>query len=100
MDRPGVRQVTEGSGEQGKMEEIGCKIICSPPTTLAVKGEMMMMMKVYQRYILKDGKKMKTYDSTASSEFDSCGKLGLCPNGRTGLHWSRSLAKFSQVVSF
>ena len=58
-----------------------------------------MMMKVFQRYILKDGKKVRTYDWTASSEFDSCGKLGLCPNGRTGLHWSRSLAKFSQVVS-
>ena len=23
MDRPGVRQVAEGSGEQGKMEETG-----------------------------------------------------------------------------
>ena len=40
MDRPGVRQVPlqEGSGEQGKMEETGCKIICGAPTTLAVKG--------------------------------------------------------------
>ena len=38
MDRPGVRQVPEGSGEQGKMEEIGCEIICGAPTTLAVKG--------------------------------------------------------------
>ena len=38
MDRPGVRQVPEGSGEQGKMEESGCKIICGAPTTLAVKG--------------------------------------------------------------
>ena len=28
MDRPGVRQVPEGSGEQGKMEETGCEIIC------------------------------------------------------------------------
>ena len=28
----------EGSGEQGKMEEIGCKIICKAPTTLAIKG--------------------------------------------------------------
>ena len=37
MDRPGVRQVPEGSGEQGKMEEIGCKIISVAPTTLAVK---------------------------------------------------------------
>ena len=40
MDRPGVRQVTEGSGEKGKMEETGCEIICGAPTTLAVKGEM------------------------------------------------------------
>ena len=44
MDRPGVRQVPEGSGEQGKMEKTGCKVICGAPTTLAVKGLMMMMM--------------------------------------------------------
>ena len=40
MDRPGVQQVSEGSGEQGN----GCKIICGAPTTLAVRGLMMMMM--------------------------------------------------------
>ena len=44
MDRPGVRQVREGSGEEGKIEKTGCKIICGAPTTLAVKGLMMMMM--------------------------------------------------------
>ena len=38
MDRPGVRRVSEGSGEQGKMEETGCEIICGAPTALAVKG--------------------------------------------------------------
>ena len=38
MDRPGVRQVPEGSGGQGKMEKTGCEIICGAPTTLAVKG--------------------------------------------------------------
>ena len=38
MDRPGVRQVTEGSGEQGRMEETGCEIICGAPTALTVKG--------------------------------------------------------------
>ena len=50
IDRPGVRQVPEGSGEQGKMErkkerkkKTGCKIICGAPTTLAVKGLMMML---------------------------------------------------------
>ena len=45
MDRPGVRQVPEGSGEQEKKKEekTGCKIICGSPTTLAVKGLMMMM---------------------------------------------------------
>ena len=44
MDRPGVRQVPEGSGEQGKTEKTGCQIICGAPTTLVVKGLMMMMM--------------------------------------------------------
>ena len=43
MDRPGVRLVPEGRGEQGKMEKTGCKIICGAPTTLAVKVLMMMM---------------------------------------------------------
>ena len=38
MDRPGVRQVTEGSGEHGKIKETGCEIICDAPMTLAVKG--------------------------------------------------------------
>ena len=44
VDRPGVRQVPKGSGEQGKMEKTGCKIVCGAPTTFAVKGLMMMMM--------------------------------------------------------
>ena len=44
MNRPGVRQVPESSGEQGKMEKTGCKIICGAPMTLAVKELMMMMM--------------------------------------------------------
>ena len=38
MDRPGVHQVPEGSGEQEKMEETGCEIICGAPTTLTVEG--------------------------------------------------------------
>ena len=49
MDSPGVRQVSEGSGEQGKMEKTGCKSISGAPTTLAVKGLMIMMMMM--RYI-------------------------------------------------
>ena len=55
MDRPGVRQVPKGSGEQEKMEKTGCKIIFDAPTTLAVKGLMMMMMMMkhaYTRYTL------------------------------------------------
>ena len=31
MDRPGVCQVPEGSGEQTKMEETGCEVICGVP---------------------------------------------------------------------
>ena len=46
MDRPGVRQVPEGGREQGKMEKTGGKIICGAPTTLAVKGLMMIMILV------------------------------------------------------
>ena len=38
MDRPGFRQVPEGSVEQGKMGETGCEIMCGAPTTLAVIG--------------------------------------------------------------
>ena len=38
MDRPGVRQVPAGSGEQGKLEETVCEIICDAPTILAIKG--------------------------------------------------------------
>ena len=37
MDRPGVRQVPEGGGEQGKMEKTGCRIICGAPATLAAE---------------------------------------------------------------
>ena len=32
------------SGEEGKMEKTGCKVICGASATLAVKGLMMMMM--------------------------------------------------------
>ena len=38
MDKPGVRNVPQGSGEHGKMEKTGCKIIYGAPTTLSVKG--------------------------------------------------------------
>ena len=43
---PAVQQVPEGSGEQGKMEKTGCKIICGAPTTLVIKGLMMMMINI------------------------------------------------------
>ena len=36
MDGPGVCQVPEGSGEQRKMKETGCEIICGAPMTLMV----------------------------------------------------------------
>ena len=38
MDRPGVRQIPEGSGEQEKMEETGCEIVFGAPMTVTVKG--------------------------------------------------------------
>ena len=51
MDRPGVRQVPEGNGEQGKMEKTGCEIIRGVPTTLAVKGLMIMIMMMMMRVL-------------------------------------------------
>ena len=36
--RPGICQVPESSGEQGKMKESSCKIVCGAPTTITVKG--------------------------------------------------------------
>ena len=41
MDRTGVRKDEDITG---KMEECGCQIICGAPTTLAVKGQLMMTM--------------------------------------------------------
>ena len=38
MDKPGVRQVPGGNGEQRKMEETGCEVIYGAPATPAVKG--------------------------------------------------------------
>ena len=38
-DRPGVRQVLEGIGEQRKMEAVGCEAICGAPKSPAVKGQ-------------------------------------------------------------
>ena len=55
MDRPGVRQVSDGSGELGKMEKTGCKVVCGAPTTLAVKGLMMMMMMKVKRLNVDKG---------------------------------------------
>ena len=40
MDRLGVRQVPEGSGEQRKMEETSCELFCGAPTSLTVKEQM------------------------------------------------------------
>ena len=38
MDKPGVLKDLEDSGEQGKMKETGCEIICAAQTTLVFKG--------------------------------------------------------------
>ena len=47
MDRPGVRQVQQGNGEQRKMEETGCEVICGARTTPAVKGRCFYCLFVY-----------------------------------------------------
>ena len=52
MDGPGVQQVPQGNGEQGKMEKTACKIICCAQTTLTVKKLMMMMMRPTSKIII------------------------------------------------
>ena len=61
MDRPGVRRVPEGSGEQGKMEKTGCKVVCGAPTTLAAKGLLIMMI-IMNSFIDKKRKGKKVGD--------------------------------------
>ena len=43
MDRPGVQQVQDGSGEQGKLERDGYKVISDAANTLVVKGLMIII---------------------------------------------------------
>ena len=45
-DRPDFGKSQRAVENREKMEKTGCKIICGAPTTLAVKGLMMMMMTV------------------------------------------------------
>ena len=55
MDRPGIPQVPEGSGEQGKMEKTGCEIICGAQTTLAVKGLLLLLMMMMMMIMMNWG---------------------------------------------
>ena len=71
--RAGVRQVPEGSGEQGKMEKTGCKIICGAPTTLADKGLMMMMKEAFiKRYIVESTNKAEIRPEEQCEKAESC----------------------------
>ena len=47
MGRPGVQQVSEGSGEQRKTEKTRCKVIHGAPMILVVKGMVTLMISVY-----------------------------------------------------
>ena len=38
IDRPRVRQVLEGSGDEKEMEGTGYEVICGAPTILAASG--------------------------------------------------------------
>ena len=80
MDRPGVRQVPESSGEPGKMEDTGCEIMCGVPTTLAFKGMMMMMMRITRKYSTTTTTK-KRYANTYEWVSDCCGGWIIDENG-------------------
>ena len=87
MDRPGVRQVPEGSGEQGKMErkkkkKTGCKNICGAPTTLAVKALMMMMIMYYQSQALNTGTSIQQGDLSYSAGLHRNHELATANTGK------------------
>ena len=56
MDRPGVRHVPEGSGEQGKIEETGCEITCGAPRLLNIGHgtEVSSMLLVHHRRFVEE----------------------------------------------
>ena len=81
MGGPGVWQVPEGSGEQGNREKTGCKSICGAPTTLAVKG-LMMMMKILeenyaQRGVNKRGLRRECHFTFCNKKSNSLVSLSL-----------------------
>ena len=79
MDRPGVQQVQEGSGEEGKMEKTGCKIICGAPVTLAVKGLMMMMMMMKGHHLVHMNVLMATTRVITHTKLEAyCNKCSHC----------------------
>ena len=61
MDWLGVRQVPEGSGDQRKMEETGCEVVCGASTTLEVKEQVMMMVVNYSVHMT-----VKVYANTCT----------------------------------
>ena len=81
MDRPGVRQVSEGSGQQGKMEEAVYEVIYGATTTLAVKEQMKEKKNVellVQRFEKKKREKKKKrakvtrFISNQANQFANC----------------------------
>ena len=80
MDRCGVRPVPEGSGEQGKLEKTGCKIICGAPRTPAVKGLMMMMMMMKKSWFSYCSSSAKFCSSSMTFKVLRAWRMGVTHN--------------------
>ena len=94
MDRPGFLQVPEGSGEQGKKEKTGCKIICGAPTTLTVKG-LIMMIKMKQLCIHKNhSRQLQTYEK----DFGQVPKITLHNCAQTQITLDNCQKSFQSTV--
>ena len=93
MDRPGVCQVPEGSGEQGKMEETGSELFYGGPTTYVVKGQLFLLFFLVEargfRKTTSQRKRQphvhfkcgpKSFFNVTGVSSDSCGKqqLSIC----------------------
>ena len=91
MDRHGVRQVPEGSGEQIKMQETGCEVICCAPTTPMVKGWAKMKVKANKRPLLLVWE--NTTDSKPAAPLTSALRWDLF---RLHHHWLTSICSWGR----
>ena len=79
-----------GLWRTGKMEKTGCKIICGAPTTLVVKGLMMMMMMTLDHKL--DSTIKQTYPLQSATDNRQYIRSHITVYNKTDIHYSQQKA--------